>query len=495
MNIPLEPNLEEEKLTAERKALLINLDKKIFGTFAEIGAGQEVARNFFKVGGAAGTVAKTMSAYDMTFSDSIYGKVGRYVSKERLNSMLQHEYVLLLERLSNKRGTDTQFFVFANTVAAKGFKGNSECHGWLGIRFQPEPLKPANDIIIHVRMTDKENLLQQQALGAIGVNLIYGAFFDRNDPEKFVQGLLDGLTTNRIEVDMIEFSGPDMKGIDNRLMSLKLLQKNLTNAIMFAADGRILQPSEILYKKPVLIERGSFRPVTHINLDMMKGAKEQFSKEESVQGQEPIVLFEITLNNLLAAGALDDQDFLARADTLSALGYNVLISNYPEYHRLSAYFRRYTKEMVGMVMGINTLLQIFNEKHYENLEGGILEAMGRLFAQKVKLYIYPMTKESYEKYVAATHLGSLPGGRVELPELVTAKDVKVLPNLKDLYSYLLNNHAIEAINEFTEDHLTIFSREVLSKIQSGDQSWTEAVPAPAAAIIKDRGMFSYKKNK
>lgn len=478
-----------EKLTIDNKALAVNLDKRIFGTFAEIGAGQEVARHFFRVGGAAGTIAKTMSAYDMTFSDEIYGKSGRYVSKERLISMLNHEYLLLLQRLSEKRGSDTNFFVFANTVAAKSFRGSSECHGWLGVRFQSEPLKASNDIVLHVRMLDRENILQQQALGMIGVSLLHGAFFERSDPDRFISGLLDELSTERIEVDMIEFSGPDFEGFDNRIASLKLLQHNLTNAIMFAPNTQVLQPSAILYKKPVLIERGSFRPVTHINIDMMRGAKDQFLRDPAVKGKEPVVLFEITLNNLIASGQLDDQDFLARADTLSALGYHVLISNYSEHYRLTAYIRRYTHEMLGMVMGINTLLQIFDEKFYKDLSGGIMEALGQLFSDSVRLYIYPMTRDAYLRYVETLFLGLADVQIGELPALVTAEEVRVMPGVKYLYMHLMQSKCIEPITEYNADFLSIFSREVLDKIRTNDPSWKNAVPSAAVKIIEARKIF------
>lgn len=485
--------MKYESLTADRKALLINLDQKVFGTFAEIGAGQEVARHFFRVGGAAGTIAKTISAYDMTFSDSIYGRVGRYVSKERLNTMLDHEFMLLLERLSQKRGADTNFFAFANTVAARNFKGTNECHGWLGVRFQSEPLSHPNNIIIHVRMTDKDNFLQQQALGIIGVNLLYGALYLRNNPEQFVSSLLDELSEDRIEVDMIEFSGPEMTHIDNRLMSLKLLQHNLTDAIMFAPDGHVLQPSEILYKRPILVQRGSFRPVTHVNVDMLKGAAEQFNSCPQVKEKDPVILFEITMHNLLASGSFDDADFIARADTLSSLGHTVLISDYSEYYRLTAYFRRYSHELLGMVMGINSLLQIFNEKFYLHLEGGILEALGRLFADSVKLYIYPMTKDAYSRYLKTVDGGELLTQHHDLPDLVTANDVRVLPHLKHLYMHLLSSGKVEAINNFSPEHFSIFSRDVLDKIRSGNPEWEKAVPAPAAKIIKQRGMFKDSK--
>ncbi len=478
-----------EPLTADRKALQINLDQRFFGTFAEIGAGQEVARHFFRVGGAAGTIAKTISAYDMTFSDSIYGRVGRYVSKERLGNMLDHEYLLLLERLSSKRGSDTAFFVFANTVAARSFQGANESHGWLGVRFQSSPLSQPNNIIIHVRMKDRDNLLQQQALGIIGVNLLYGALYLRDNPDKFVESLLDELSIDRIEVDMIEFSGPEMSHVDNRLMSLKLLQHELTEAIMFSPDGRVLQPSEVLYKRPILVQRGSFRPVTHVNVDMLNGALDQFLAIPSVKEKDPVILFEITLKNLLASGSFDDTDFIARADTLSSLGHTVLISDYSEYHRLTRYFRRYTHEMLGMAMGINSLLQIFNEKFYSNLEGGILEALGRLFAASVKLYVYPMSRDAYTRYLATIDDRELIAEHHELPDLVTAQDVRVLPHLKYLYMHLLSSGNIEAIQKFSPEHFTIFSRDILQKIRDGDSEWEKSVPTSAAKIIKERNMF------
>jgi hypothetical protein len=479
----------EEKLTVERKALLINLDQKIFGTFAEIGAGQETARNFFRVGGAAGTIAKTMSAYDMTYSDAIYGKVGRYVSRERLQTMLDREYYLLIERLSEKRGADTHFFAFANTVAAKSFKGSGESHGWLGVKFQSGPLKKPNDIIIHIRMLDKENVLQQQALGSIGVNLLYGAFYYRENPQKFIESLVDDLGNERIEIDMIEISGPDFKDIDNRRLSLYLLEKNLTHAVMFAPDGKVLQPSEALYKKPVLVERGSFKPVTHVNIDMIKAAKQQFLYEESVVGKDSVVLFEITLNNLMASGSIDEQDFLSRADCLSALGYTVLISNYSEFHRLSKFFRRYTKETVGMVLGINALLEIFNEKYCQDLEGGILESLGRLFTNNAKLYVYPMTRGAYQKYVQATNLAVLPSNIDELPDLVTLYEVALPPKIHHLYAHLRDSGLLVSIKDPNPANFNIFSRDVLEKIRKGDMTWKESVPTAAARVIEERGLF------
>ncbi|RIL11993.1 MAG: nicotinate-nucleotide adenylyltransferase [Proteobacteria bacterium] len=484
--------MEEENPSADRKALRINLDKQAYGTFAEIGAGQEVARHFFRVGGASGTIAKTMSAYDMKFSDEIYGKCKRYVSRERLLSMLDHEYKLLIERLNDQRGTETRFFVFADTVAARNFKGTNECHGWMGIRVQSAPGSEPNDIIMHVRMTDKENFLQQQALGIVGTNLIYGAFYHPHDPDALIRGLLDELSIDRLEVDMIEFRGPNLKHLDNRLMSLKLLQYELTNAIMFGPDGTVLQPSEVLYKKPVLVERGSFRPITNVNTDMLSAAQAQFFQEKDLQAQDAVVLMEMTLNNLTASGGLDHQDFLARVDTLSALNYNVLISDYPEYYRLVAYLRRYTKEMIGMVMGINNLLQVLNEKFYENLEGGILESFGRLFGQKVKLYIYPMSMQAYQHYLAQQSGTEAPRGAHYHTSVVTARNVQIPPHLRSIYQYLLDMRYIECIQEYSEKYLNVLSREVIKMIQSGDPKWEEMVPGNAVKVIKERKMFGLK---
>ncbi len=486
---------KKELLTTNRKALTINLDGTRYGTIAEIGAGQEVSRIFFQVGGASGSIAKTMSAYDMTFSDAIYGKAPRYVSRERLVTMLDHEYRLLKERLSEKRGDRTSFFVFADTVATKSFKGNADGHGWLGIRFQRDPLEEPNDIIIHVRMWDKENLAQQHALGIVGVNLIYGAFNYVDDPLLLVQSLVDAVGADRVEIDMLKVSGPAFRNVDNRLLSLRLVQFGLTNAVMFAPNGDVLQPSEVLYRKAVLVERGSFRPVTHVNVDMLNCAAAQFMQEPMVKGKEIVVLMEITMNNLLASGDLDADDFLARVDMLGHIGFTTLISNYSEFYRLVSYFRRYTKEMIGVAMGINTLLEIFNEKYYEELEGGILESMGRMFRHAVKLYIYPMQQDAYDRYQAGGFLASAhspasaPG--ITAGVMITARNLQVSDRLRNLYAHLLENHNLDCIVGCNPDYLNIFSRDVLQRIKSGDDSWERLVPAKVAEIIKERGLLGY----
>ncbi len=486
---------QKELLTTNRKALTINLDEPRYGTFAEIGAGQEVARVFFQAGGASGTIAKSISAYDMTFSDAIYGKAPRYVSRERLLLMLDREYQLLIERLATQRGDRTTFFVFANTVSARNFKGTNEAHGWMGVRFQTEAGGEPSDVLLHVRMLDKENVLQQQALGIIGVNLLYGAFYYHADPKKLIESLLDALSSDRIEVDMLKFTGPAFKGVDNRLMSLCLVQYGLTNAVMFGPNGEVLQPSEVLYKKAILVERGSFRPVTNVNVDMLTCATAQFVQETPVKGKDVIVLMEITMNNLLAAGEIDAHDFLSRVDLLGDIGFTVLISNYSEYYRLTSYFRRYTKEMIGVAMGINNLIEIFNEKYYENLEGGILESFGRLFRNSVKLYIYPMRQEGYDRYSApadaAAGRGNVTTHAFASSVLINAKNVHIVDHLRNLYAHLLEAHYIDCIVGFDPSTLHIFSRDVLRRIKEGDAAWETMVPTAVVAAIKKRGLFGY----
>jgi hypothetical protein len=487
-----------QTLTANRKALTINLDEPKYGTFAEIGAGQEVARHFFQAGGAAGTVAKSLSAYDMKFSDAFYGKSVRYVSRERLELMLGREYDLLVQRLDAQRGDRSTFFVFADTVAARSYKGTNECHGWMGVRFQTEPKGPTSEVVLHVRMLDKENILQQQALGIIGVNLLYATFYLSQDEDGFVRSLLDFLGQDRIEVDMINFSGSNYANVDNRIMSLKLVANELTNAVMFNPNGEVNQPSEILHKKAIIVERGSFRPVTLVNEDMLRCALTQFTAEPGLNSADIMVLMEITMHNLLSGGNIDHKDFLARIDALAATGSNVIISNYQEFYRLIGYFRRYTKEMIGVVMGINNLLEVFNEKYYENLEGGILESFGRLFRNSVKLYIYPMSVLAYDRYCSQnpseTPTSGL--GKSEHPLAmdvwINAINLQVEMHLRNLYAHLLESGNLVPVRGSNPAVMDIFSRDVLARIQRGEGGWETMVPEKAAEVIKARGLFGYK---
>ena len=461
-----------EVLNTRDKALAVNLDPRCYGTFAEIGAGQEVVRWFFRVGGAAGTIAKSISAYDMTVSDAIYGNACRYVCRERMQAMLNQEHKLNLDRLSDVRGDTTAFFAFADTVSARNYKGTNECHGWMGIKFQAQPNDQDSQIIIHVRMLDDDATLQQEALGIVGVNLVYGAYALNHEPELLVASLLDGLSTSRIEIDMIEFSGIEFRNVDNRLMSLKLVELGLSGAAMFASNGDVLQPSEFFYKKPILVERGSFRPVCNVNMDMLRCANEQFSKLPSNQGKNITQVMELTMSNLKATGKIDLRDFLSRADAVSACGMPVLISDFPEYYRLAAYLSRYTKERIAITMGAGSLRELFDTKYYDDLEGGILESFGRLFKNGLKLYCYPLQDQN-------------------TGELTTSDNLVVDEGLQQLYAYLRDRGDIESLTDFDADCLKVFSREVLQKIKDGDTQWEEMVPKSVANVIKAKCYFNY----
>jgi hypothetical protein len=466
--------LDDHPVTPREKALKVNLDPGSYGSFAEIGAGQEVVRWFFRAGGAAGTISKSISAYDMKVSDAIYGPCARYVCRERLQSMLDYEQRLNLERLMDGRGKTTAFFTFADTVSARNFRGNNECHGWLGIKFQPRPQAESSQIIIHVRMLDVENALQQEALGIVGLNLIYGSQYFSNDPDQLVESLLDGLTTDRIEIDLIEFSGPEFSLVDNRVMSLRLVQLHLTGAAMFSCDGKVLQPSEVLHKKPVLVERGRFRPVTYVNLDLARSALRAFEAEgEDVKPGETISIMEITMSSLTNDGTVDLQDFISRAEVLAATGHTVMISDFAEYYRLAAYLFRYTSRRVGLAMGAMNLEAIFDESYYTRLDGGILESFGRLFRNNLRLYIYPYMDQKTGK-------------------LVTVNDVDVGASLRQLYGYLLSRRCIVQLEDANHTYLSIYSPDVLRKINSGNTEWETMVPPEVAHVIKSRGLFGYQ---
>ena len=459
--------------TPREKALAINLDGRRYGTFAEIGAGQEVVRWFFQAGGAARTIAKSISAYDMTVSDAIYGDCDRYVARERLETMLDYEQHLNLERLTSKRGDHTAFFTFADTVAARSFHTTHECHGWMGVKFQSHPRDESSQVLLHVRMLDSENALQQEALGVVGVNLLYGCCMLYHEPEALLQSLLDGLSTQRIEIDMVEFSGIEFRHVDNRIMSLRLVQLGLSGAAMIAADGHVLQPSEVLRHRAVLIERGRFRPVTHVNMDLLNSALQQFDLEKSDPDEVTLPLFEITMNNLAAVdGQVDLQDFISRAEVLATTGHIVMISDYFEYYRLAAYVSRYTSGRIGIALGVPGLQELFNEAHYTSLDGGILESFGRLFKNELKLYVYP----------------TLDGAT---GELTTVRNMQVGGVLRQLYNYLVERGCIVPLDNFDADVLHIYSPDVLARIQTGADGWESMVPDAVADAIKARRLFGY----
>src|SRR5258707_550455 len=463
---------EIKKLTTQEKALQINLSRAIYGSFAEVGGGQETAANFFKVGGASGTIAKTMSAYDMKFSDAIYGRCERYVSEDRLMRMLDHEYQLLPGRLPHRIET-SRFFAFADTVEALNFERTNQGNGWIGIRFQTKPKGDYNDCVIHVKLGDNDPLQQQVALGILGVNLLYGCMFI-DEPEDFMLSLLDGLTNRRVEIDMFRMDGPDFKHVDNRLMALKLVKNGHTKAATFGPDGRVMQPSEYLYKKNVIVLRGRFRPVTHVNVDMLLTSRRHFRHEEDVDKSKIVMLTELTLNDLSPDGNIDEKDFLYRADIICSLGQNVLVSNYFEYYRLVDYLSKITKgRKTGLVMGIFALQKVFDEKTYENLRGGILECFASLFGSNIKLYIYPALRKD-------NSLFTLKDFEAELPD-----------NLKGLFRYLIDNNKMEDIDDANVSNLNIISDNVLAMIRKGEPGWEKFVPHKVEEAIKQHGLFDY----
>jgi len=458
-----------EQLDTNQKARRINLDANRYGTFAEIGAGQEVVRRFFRAGGAAGTVAKTISAYDMAISDAIYGPTDYYVSRHRLQAMLDYEYDLLLERLDKTRGGKAAFFVFADTVATHREGGN----GWMGVRFQAESGSDPSDIFIHVRMLDKESIRQQEALGLIGVNLLHGAFYSHREPEALIRSLLDNLTWERVEVDMISFSGPAFARVDNRLMALQLVRQDLTEAAMFTAKGEAVQWAEVLYHKPVLVLRGSFLPMTKATMNVLECALELFVREPDLKGETPVVLMEMTLRQLTTGERIDETDFLNRADMLSALGKTVLVSNFRRFHRLAAYLSRYTKRPIGLAVGASKLAEILDESFYNDDEGGLLGGLGQLFKNPARLYVYP-------------HLDLASGHRL------TVENFPIPPQLTHLYAYLRESRFIQGIENFNAGLLSIRSADVLARIRTGDASWEQHVPPIIGEIIKRDRLFGYQ---
>lgn len=456
------------------KALRINLNESIYGTFAEIGAGQETVRHFFRAGASSGTIAKAMSAYDKDFSDAIYGVEadGRYVTESRLKKMLAHETNLIEERLKRDKHPNKIFFSYANTVATIDFAKQYKGHGWVGINFQVEPDEDYNEITLHIRFKENDAKLQQETLGILGVNLIYGAFYKHNDPKKLLRYLYDHLDKDQLEIDTINFSGPRFANVDNRLMSLQLVKNGMTDAVMFGPDGKNILPAAVLYKKNILALRGSFRPVTKVNMNMYKKSYNMFIEENKVDKDNTFVVFEITLSNLKAEGEIDERDFLDRAELLCSLGQTVMISNFQEYYKVVEYFSNYTKARMGLAMGVSNLVEIFDEKYYRHLSGGILEAFGKLFYRDLKVYLYPMKDEK--------------------GEVIDSDNLKVHPRMKELYKFFKFNGKVVDIKDFEEKNLDIFSRKVLKMIGDGEKGWESMLPSGIAEIIKDHKLFGYQ---
>lgn len=475
MEISLKGDKEFDEIPSlKTKALRINLNENIYGTFAEIGAGQETVRQFFRAGGASGTIAKAMSAYDKDFSDAIYGieDDGRYVTEARLRKMLDHEIHLIEQRLIREKHPHKLFFSYANTVATIDFAKKYKGHGWVGIRYQIEADQDYNEIILHLRFKENDARLQQETLGILGTNLIYGAFYKYNEPKKLLRYLYDHLDKDQLEIDTINFSGPAFESVDNRLMSLQLVKNGMTDAVMFSPDGNNVLPARVLYKKNILALRGSFRPVTKVNMDMFHKSYEMFIKENKVEVDKTQVVFEITLSNLRAEGEIDEQDFMDRARLLCSLGQTVLISNFQEYYKLVEYFSQYTKSRMGLAMGVNNLVDIFDEKYYRHLSGGILEAFGKLFFKDLRVYLYPMKNDD----------GSL----------TTSENLKVHPRMKELYKFFKYNGKVVDITDYDASNLTVFSRKVLKMISDGKDGWEAMLPEGVANLIKEKSLFGFE---
>ena len=463
--------MSEEPISIEQKVLRLNLDKSRYGTLAEIGAGQEVARAFFRVGGAAGTVAKTMSAYDMKVSDAIYGPSPRYVSRERLEAMLQREFSLVTERLASSRGDSSAFFAFADTAAGRSFSRPEDGLAWVGIRFQHRPQEEPSDIILHARLLDPESILQQEALGILGVNLIHGACYLHQTPEALVSELGDHLTQGRVELNLVDLSGPAFASVDTRLLNLHLVRRGLSHAVLFHGQGQPVEPGSVLYKKPLVVLRGTFRPILRLHLDMLAAAAKQF-RERSGSDEEVVSVAEISTQNVLDAKPYNPDDVLARVDTLAALGLPVLVTDLAEFYGVEEYLSRYSKRDVAFAIGAKILERALREEYYEKLDGGLLEGLGRLFKRRVRFVVYPSRQ-------ADTNV------------LLTAENVEVSPHIRHLLRFLVESGQVDPLREYREESLGVAAAAVLADLQSGGTSWETQVPEAVANLIKQRRLFDY----
>ncbi len=466
--------VDERRLTTEEKALKVNLTHDIYGCFAEIGAGQEVAANFFKAGGSSGTIAYTHSAYDMKVSDSMYGDAKRYVCEERLVTMLGTEYDALHQRLPNK-SKESRFFAFCNTVESLNYHKTNQGQGWVGMRLQLGLGEDPNDVILHVKMHDNSHKAQQEALGILGVNLIHAAYFHNQDLDDFLNHLMHRLPRERMEIDMLRVSGPAFENIDNRIIALNLVKRGITDATMFDLSGNVLQPATALYKKNIMLMRGRFRPVTKVHIDMIERGKEQFLAQEGIKEDNVRVVFELTLKDLTADGKISDKDFVDRAELLGTLGYTVMISNYLKHYKMVDYLSTIARgHKIGVIVGIYNLSTIFDEKYYDNLPGGLLEAFGRGFGKNMKMFVYP-------------------ANNVETGEIYSLDNFEIPANLMGLLQYMKDNNKLESIIHYDPKLLGIMSDEVLSKIKAGAASWEEDVPEAVVKAIKFYELFGYVK--
>jgi len=468
--------MADAPLTTMQKAFAFNLDPNKYGTIAEIGAGQEVSRCFFRAGGAAGTIAKTISAYDMSFSDAIYGEEEnkRYVTEQRLQKMLDKEFGLVIQRVSKSRPKTSTYFAFANTVTTRSFSQIGECHGWLGIKLQLAPAAEPNEILLHMRMLDESHTLQQEAVGILGVNLIYGAFQFHAHPEKLIQSLGDNLKWGRLEVDLIRFRGPDFGHIDNRLMALKLVEMNLADAVVFSQDRKTLvHPSELFYNRDILMMRSLFRPVTKVSVDMLTSGMEIFSRIPKVNSETAMTVPEISVAEMRSQNNFDMHDILNRVDCLNLLNYPVIVSNYLRYFRLSDYLGRYTDRKIAFVLGIPNLEMLFNDAYYEGLKGGIMGAFAALFDRDTLLFVYPMRRKDNPD------------------DIITTENFPAPEHLKYFYEHLRANNKILPVEKYNDANMHIWPEDVLGNITKGPGEWQKTVPPIVYQEISNRCMFGF----
>jgi hypothetical protein len=473
--------MERENLSTNRKALGLNLDEKIYGSFAEIGGGQEVSRHFFQVGGASGTVARTISAYDKSFSDAMYSpkKPGRYVSEQRLQKMLNTEFAEVTKLLEKKCSHDTRFFAFADTLETLNYRKTNQGHGWLGLKFLLEPGSGPNQVIVHVNLLENDPVLQQQSIGVLGVNLIFACFNYYEYPNQFLQSLLDNLATDRIEITMVRMSGPELSYVDNRLLAVQLVKNGMTNAVMFDREGNVQQPTDMLYKKNVLAFRGSFRPITYVGFDMLKTSYSIFKRDENYSKRNTLAMCEMTLNSLMETGDLDERDFLDRVDVLNGMGQNVMVSNFREYYMLVSYFNQLKINRLRIVIGIPTFIDVMDKKYYKHMKGGLLEALGKLFVKNMKLYVYP----AYGAVSLEDHKTGV--------NLITTQNLQLEDDVNDVFNYLCKNRKIIDIKNVKKGWLYINSRNVLKMIKHNKPGWEEMVPKYIEEQIKSKKLFGY----
>lgn len=454
--------MSRQKNTTLEKAQEINLDVEKYGTFAEIGAGQEVARHFFLAGKASQTIAKTISAYDMIYSDEIYGKEknGRYVCKSRLNKMLEKEYSLILRRLQTHRGDKTSFFSFANTVAT-GSAEIPKCHGWMGVRFQTTPGSEFHDIILHVRMMDRFRLQQQEALGVLGVNLIHSAFYHRKSSADFISHLTDNLKKGQILIDYFEATGPGLSHFDNRKTNLQLVKEGLSEAVLFGVDQKVQFLPDELYQKSLLIQRGHYKPMTISHQDMMeKGLHQLKSDVKALKLKSQDV---VTLNEIEISEKSDIDDLIQRIEMLSTLGLRTLVTHFPLYYQMKSFFRKYTQNPMILVMSASHLDRIFSPEHYKNLEGGIFEGLGKLLDENTRLYIYPYKTEKL---------------------CLTASTFHPSKGSQKVYEHFRDAELILDISGCDESADFYHSEMVSKMIQKKDKKWEKLVPAGLVSYLQ-----------